>query len=67
MRSQEKNEEEKGLIKKMYKDFLIKFVFLYRYRSMKEKMALTEIRKYKNRMSFGPDVLKFILKFIEKT
>lgn len=51
----------------MYKDFLIKFVFLYRYRSMKEKMALTEIRKYKNRMSFGPDVLKFILKFIEKT
>ena len=29
---------------------------------MKEKLALTEVRKFKNRMSFGPDVC-FIRKY----
>lgn len=28
-----------------------------RFRNMKERMALTEVRKYKNRMSFGAEVI----------
>lgn len=31
---------------------------------MKEKLALTDIRKYKNRMSFGPEV--FILSLFNR-
>ena len=28
-----------------------------RYRNMKDKLALTEIRKFRNRMIFGPEVI----------
>lgn len=28
-----------------------------RFRNLKEKLALTDIRKYKNRMNFGPEVI----------